>query len=115
MLHFENVSNHSGTPRKFSVDLEKKSNHLIPDLSNIRLFGCKANAYAAKEIRNSKIAPTSKECIMLGYPSNHKGYRLWCPMLKKVVVCRDAVFFENDLALKPKSIAYLPFFLGWLT
>ena len=47
---------------------------------------------------------------MLGYPSNHKGYRLWCPRLAKVIVCRDEVFFENVLPLKLKSIAYLPSF-----
>ena len=47
---------------------------------------------------------------MLGYPSNHKGYRLWCLRLEKIIVCRDALFFENVLPLKLKSIAYLPSF-----
>ena len=95
-----NRSPHSSVKMKTPYELWEG---VVPDLSNIRVFGCKANAYVAKELRNSKIAPTSEECIML-------GYRLWCPRLAKVIVCRDAVFFENVLPFKLKSIAYLPSF-----
>jgi hypothetical protein len=37
----------------------------------------------------------SKKCFFLGYETGTKGYRLWDPTARKVVISRDVVFNEE--------------------
>jgi len=43
----------------------------------------------------SKRDVKSKKCIFLGYKKCVKGYKIWDPVDKKVVITRDAVFDEQ--------------------
>lgn len=65
---------------------------------NLRTFGCKAFAH----IRQGKLEARALECIMIGYQSGVKGYRLWCiePGNGKIIVSRDVIFSENELPFK---------------
>lgn len=64
------------------------------DISNLRIFGCRAMAHIPKEKR-SKFDAKSKSCIFVGYCSTSKGYRLYDPSRQKVIVSRDVKFFEE--------------------
>lgn len=64
-----------------------------PDLNKIKLFGCTAYNYVPKEDRKSKLDPRSKKMIMVGYCDN--GYRLWDPVLRKIVLGRNVIFDEK--------------------
>ena len=47
-----------------------------PDLSHMMVFGCKAHVYISC-LKRSKMDPRTTQCIMLGYCTDQKGYRLW--------------------------------------
>ena len=51
--------------------------------------------------------PRSIKCVFLGYKAGVKGYKLWCPENRKVVISRDVVFDETamlpNLSLKDSS------------
>ena len=76
------------------------------DLFHLKVFGCKALAHVPR-IQRSKMAPTSKPCVMLGYATNQKGYRLWRLKLQKVIVIRDAVFFESVYPFNKMPIPFI--------
>ena len=50
----------------------------IPDLSHLRVYGCKAFMHLPKENRK-KLDAKSVECILVGYCDNQKAYRLYDP------------------------------------
>ena len=45
------------------------------------------------------------KCIFFGYKSSVKGYKLWCPETKKLVISRDVIFDETSMihVLAPKD------------
>ena len=71
-----------------------------PEYSHLRIFGCKAFAH----LKQGKLDARALRCVMLGYQSGVKGYRLWCvePGNHKIIVSRDVVFTETEM----------PFFKG---
>jgi len=46
-------------------------------------------------VNNGKLAPRAVKCMFLGYASESKGYRMWCPKSKKVIQSRDVTFNET--------------------
>ena len=68
------------------------------DYSHLRTFGCKAFAH----LKQSKLDARAVRCVMLGYQSGVKGYRLWCieQGRQKVMLTRDVVFIENEMPFK---------------
>ena len=69
-------------------------NNEKPDVSVLRVFGCKAYARVPDEKRK-KLDPKSQKCIFVGYPTGVKGYKLYDPVKQKMIVRRDVVFIEN--------------------
>jgi hypothetical protein len=65
-----------------------------PDVSHLRVFGCKAFAHIPDEKRN-KLEPKSIPCVFLGYCEGTKAYRLMCLETKKIIKSRDVVFLEG--------------------
>ena len=43
----------------------------------------------------SKLDPKSLKCIFLGYSRVQKGYRCYCPSLRRYLVTADVTFLEN--------------------
>lgn len=62
-----------------------------PNLSNCRVFGCKA--YAKELGYLKKLDERSNQLIFIGYSPG--GYRLWNASKRRVVIRRDVVFCEN--------------------
>lgn len=70
-----------------------------PDVSNIRIFGSKAMALIPKEKR-LKWDKKSKRMILVGFSDHIKGYRLYDPEEKKIIVSRDVVIEETMVKSK---------------
>lgn len=66
--------------------------HLFPIAPKI--FGC---VCFVRDVRphHTKLDPKSLKCIFLGYSRVQKGYRCYCPTLKRYLVSPDVVFFED--------------------
>src|ERR1044072_2549439 len=69
------------------------------DISNLRIFGSPAYVHISSEDQ-SKLEPKSRRCIFIGYNKGVKGYKLWDPTKKKLVVSRDVIFDEQSMMNK---------------
>ena len=65
-----------------------------PDVSHFRVFGCDAYVHVAKKQRG-KLDSKSQKMIFVGYNTVSKGYRLYDPQRREVVVSLDVVFDEQ--------------------
>ncbi|KAG8488139.1 hypothetical protein CXB51_018349 [Gossypium anomalum] len=94
--------------RSPSVAIEKKTPQEVwfgnpANYSDLKIFGCHAYAH----VDNGKLDPRSIKCVFLSYKTGVKGYKLWFPENRKVVISRDVVFDETamlpNLSLKDSS------------
>ena len=75
-------------------------NNRKPDVSNLKVFGCKAFVHVPKEKRHGKLDKRSNSCIFVGYPNENKGYKLYNPETKQMVRSRDVIFVEDKFSEK---------------
>ena len=66
-----------------------------PDLSMLRVFGCRAFVHTGRDKRKSLDSHTT-ECIYLGFEEGYKGFKCWNPATKKLVISRDVIFDESS-------------------
>ena len=70
-----------------------------PDVKHLRAIGCVSYAHIAKDERR-KLDPVAKCCILLGYSSEVKGYRLYDPSHGKVFFSRSVKLLSPKLDLR---------------
>lgn len=92
------------TNRTSTVSLHGKTPYELwfgykPDLSSLRVFGCKAFAHVPHEKRLGKLSMPGKEYIFVGYSFN--GYRLY-DLERKMIVQARSVSFNED-AFNPST------------
>jgi transposase InsO family protein len=63
-------------------------------VAHLRIFGSVAFAHVPEDLRK-KLDNRSEKCIFTGYSEQHKAYKLYNPITKKVVVSRDVKFMED--------------------
>ena len=68
---------------------------LKPTVGHLRRFGCSAYVHIPKDERG-KLDMKSRKCILLGYGTNVKGYRLYDQLNKRVLYSRDVKFDESS-------------------
>lgn len=69
-----------------------------PDISHLKIFGCPVYIYVPKEKR-TKLEPSGKKGIFVGYSESSKAYRIYIPGQKQIEISRD-VSFDEDVACK---------------
>ncbi|GMP51093.1 hypothetical protein CsSME_00017460 [Camellia sinensis var. sinensis] len=69
----------------------------VTDYDQLRIFGCPTYFH----VTESKLDPRAKKAIFLGFGDGVKGYRLWCPESKKVLIRRDVSFDESAMLKQP--------------
>jgi len=67
----------------------------VPDISNMRVFGCKAYVHVPNERRN-KLDAKAVMCRFIGYCEGTKGWRFYEASGRRLIKSRDAVFLEED-------------------
>ncbi|GKB15567.1 retrotransposon protein, putative, ty1-copia subclass [Tanacetum coccineum] len=68
-----------------------------PMLSYLNVWGCEALVKRDTLTKPKKLEPRSIKCIFVGYPKKTMGYSFYYPPENKVLVARNAEFFENNL------------------
>ncbi len=65
-----------------------------PDVSHLRVFGCKTFAHSPDEKRG-KLESKSIPCMFLQYCERTKAYHLMCVETKRIIKSRNVVFLEG--------------------
>ena len=77
-----------------------------PSYAHLRVFGCRCYPNLSATMPH-KLAPRSTECVLLGFPDNHKGYRCLDLTTNRVITSRHVVFDEQQFPFTHDSPAPL--------
>ncbi|MCO5593116.1 hypothetical protein L7F22_047122 [Adiantum nelumboides] len=67
-----------------------------PSIEHMRVFGCLAYALVPQTQRR-KLDDKAVKCIFVGYSAESKGYRLYHPQTKRILLSQDVVFVEDSV------------------
>ncbi|GJW07799.1 retrovirus-related pol polyprotein from transposon TNT 1-94 [Tanacetum coccineum] len=73
---------------------QEECNGLKPTVSHLQVFGSVAYVHVLSQ-RRSKLDDRSEKHLFVGYDKQSKGYKLYNPVTKKVVMSRDVEFDEE--------------------
>lgn len=83
------------------VPMEAWTGHR-PSVAHLRVFGCLAFA-RVPESKRRKLDDKAKRCVLLGYASKKKGYRLLDLNTMQVIISKDVTFKEDVFPFKGKE------------
>ena len=72
-----------------------------PKVSLLRIFGCPVYVHIPKEKR-TKLDPSGKKGIFVGYSKSLKAYIIYFPGFKKIDISRDVTFDEDSAYNNPE-------------
>ena len=64
-----------------------------PNYSSLKVFGC-ACFVLLHSPEHTKLEPRARLCFFLGYSTEHKGFRCWDPLSRKLRIFRHVTFWE---------------------
>lgn len=67
-----------------------------PSVKHFKAYGCLALANTVAQGRK-KLDPRARPCIMVGYSSQTKGYRLWDPKRRELIQTKHVKFHEDKI------------------
>ena len=70
-----------------------------PNVAHLRTFGCAVYAHVPKDERK-KLDMKTRKCVLLGYGTEIKGYRLYDPERARVFHSRDVIFNEKEKGME---------------
>lgn len=65
-----------------------------PSIKHLKVYGCLAIVHVTKHGKH-KLDSRGKECVMVGYSNQTKGYRLWDPITDDVIQSKHVKFVEE--------------------
>ena len=68
----------------FSTTPDELWSGKVPSVKHLRAYGSKVYVSLEKKKRNGKMGETKREGVVVGYPSNSVGNRVWDPLRGKV-------------------------------
>ncbi|KAJ9547861.1 LOW QUALITY PROTEIN: hypothetical protein OSB04_020404 [Centaurea solstitialis] len=66
------------------------------DVDDFRVFGCVRNVHVP-DAKRSKLDAKSQRCVLLGYSEESKGYKMFEPETKAIIINIDVVFEEAEI------------------
>ena len=72
-------------------------------VGHLRIFGCLVYIHVPKEKR-SKIKPSDKKGIFVGYSETSKAYRIYIPGQRNIEVSRDVTFHEEVAICRSREV-----------
>ena len=90
------LRNRSSTKALAGITPHESWSGTKPNVSSLRIFGCSAYARVPK-VERCKLDSKTRKCVLLGYGTNRKGYRLYDLGRMKVIHSRDVVFDETSM------------------
>ena len=73
-----------------------------PEVNYLRIFSCTVYIHIPKEKR-TKLDPSGKKGIFVGYYESSKAYKIYFPGYKKIDISRDVTFDEDSAYIKSKK------------
>ena len=73
-----------------------------PEVSHLKIFGCPVYIHIPKEKR-SKLDPSGKKGLFVGYSEQSKAYRIYIPRYHKIEISRDVTFDEDSTFRKSRK------------
>lgn len=70
-----------------------------PSVQHLKVYGCLAYTNLPRQGRK-KLDDRAVECFLVGYASQTKGYRLWCPEKSDVIITKHVRFAEDKPGYK---------------
>ncbi|UYV63078.1 hypothetical protein LAZ67_2003065 [Cordylochernes scorpioides] len=70
-----------------------------PSVRHLKAFRCLAYSHIPRE-RRRKLDHRACRCILVGYSTQTRGYRLWCPESQKVIETKHVRFDESKIGLE---------------
>jgi transposase InsO family protein len=90
------IYNHSPTRMlKWHTPLEVWYSGKVPDVSHLRVFGCKGYMHVPTDKRR-KLDAKAIEVMLVGFEPGAKGYQLWDKQTHSVRLSRDVTFDESS-------------------
>ncbi|KZV28520.1 hypothetical protein F511_15600 [Dorcoceras hygrometricum] len=88
------LSNRSPTKSLKNVTPQETWSGQTPGVHHLRIFGSIAYAQVPEQER-SKLDDRSRKLVFIGYNENSKGYKLFSPDSRRIVISRDVEFDED--------------------
>ena len=73
--------------------IEVWTGKLATDYKSLHIFGCPVYFH----VEQRKLDSRAKKAVFMGFITGVKGYRLWCPDLKEIVLSRYVTFDESAM------------------
>ncbi|MCH81235.1 retrovirus-related pol polyprotein from transposon tnt 1-94 [Trifolium medium] len=87
------ILNRSPTVSVKNMTPEECWSGVKPSIAYFRIFGCIAHVHVPDNLRK-KLDDKSIVCVNLGLSEESKGYKLYNPVDKKIIISKDVVFEE---------------------
>ena len=72
------------------------------EVIHLRIFGCPVYIHILKEKR-TKLYPSGKKGIFVGYSESSKAYRIYFLGFKKIDISKDVTFDEDSVYIKSRK------------
>lgn len=92
------IVNRSPTTANKGITPEECYTKKKPDVSNLCIFVCLAYMHIPKQNRN-KLESKTLKCLLMGYDSHSKAYRVFEPHSCKIYITRDIIFDETKIGM----------------
>jgi hypothetical protein len=97
VVYVQNGSRHCILENKTPEEMFKGEK---PEVGHLRIFGCRVYVHVPKDKR-SKLDPSGKKGIFVGYSETSKAYRVYIPGHRQIETSRDVTFDEEVYVEQP--------------